>query len=629
MNRLDSKKLVTGASGFCLLIASAIGWFSGPEKLSQLFYMLSIGLGGYFVALGAVKGLIKQRFLNIDFLVMIAACGALYINQLGEAAAVLFFFSLAEAFEAFGVSHSKKALEALLEKSPQVATLKNGEKVPIETVALESVILIRSGELIPLDGTVQSGSSSVDESTITGEPMPKEKEVGHTVFAGTLNLNGALEVVVTKESKDSTFSKIASMVEEAQKSKAPIQKFIDQFAKFYTPSIVALAILITLVPPLIIGGTFTSWLYRALVLLVIACPCALVISTPIAIASAIGAASHQGILLKGGHCLDLLSKIKVIAFDKTRTLTLGQPQISDVVLVQGFTEEELLIEAAGVEKFSTHPLSASIINYAKQKGTTAHDMENYKNNPGKGGEATCLTCNEDCKVGSLAFLKATMTIPHDVLEKAEALEKQGKTIVVVSKANAVMGILGISDVVRSEAKKTIQVLNQLHIQTVMMSGDNTYSSNFVAKNLLIKEVYASLLPNEKAVKIEELKNKFGTVAMVGDGINDAPSLAAATLGIAMGIEGSDMAIETADITLMNSNLLNIPGAILLGKKTMGIIKANIVFSLSVKGVFLLLAILGVSSLSIAIVADSGIAILVILNSLRLFYFKPIPYSGRL
>lgn len=629
MNKVDVSKIFTAASGLCFLIASFMTGLGEPEKTSLIFYSLAIGFGGYFVALGAVKGLIKQRFLNIDFLVMIAAVGALYIHQIAEAAAVIFFFSLAEAFEAFGVSHSKKALESLLNQSPQVATLKNAKIVPIDSVEIGAVIMIRPGELIPLDGTVQSGSSSVDESTITGESMPQEKAASSQVFAGTLNHYGALEVVVTKESKDSTFSKIAALVEEAQKSRAPVQAFIDQFAKYYTPSIVGLALLITFVPPLVLGGTFTSWLYRALVLLVIACPCALVISTPIAIASAIGAASRQGILLKGGHCLDLLSKLKVISFDKTRTLTLGQPQISDVVLVSGFTEEELLIEAAGVEKFSTHPLSASIINYAKQKGVIAHDMENYKNNPGKGGEATCLTCNEGYKVGSLAFLKTTLTIPNDVLEKAEALEKQGKTIIVVSKANAVMGILGISDVVRSEAKKTIQVLNQLHIQTVMMSGDNTYSANFVAKNLLIKEVYASLLPNEKAVKIEELKNKFGTVAMVGDGINDAPSLAAATLGIAMGIDGSDMAIETADITLMNSNLLNIPGAILLGKKTMGIIKANIVFSLSVKGVFLLLAILGVSSLSIAIVADSGIAILVILNSLRLFYFKPMSYSGRL
>ena len=606
------KKLFTAISGLCLFAASLLG--------NDLLYLVSVGFGGFFVAIGAIRGLIKQRFLNIDFLVLIASIGALYIQQWAEAAAVVFFFSLAEAFESFGIQRSKQALETLLQKTPAEALLTTGEKVKIDDIKLGDLITVRSGELIPLDGIVKGGTSSVDESTITGESIPQDKESGSHVFAGTLNQHGALEIEVTKESKDSTFSKIAHLVEEAQKSKAPIQEFMDRFAKYYIPFIVGIAILITTIPPFIFGGTFESWFYRALIILVISCPCALVLSAPIAMASALGGASKRGILIKGGEYLDLLSKIKAIALDKTRTLTIGKPTISDVLPTDAFTEEDILKEAAGVEKFSTHPLSASILEYAKQKGIRGHEMEDYQNIPGKGGKATCRVCNETYRVGNLKLINAS-THTQQIIKKAEQLEKQGKTIVIVSKNQDIMGIIAVSDVIRPEAETLISRLYQLNIHPVMLTGDNTYTAEFVAQNLGIQELHASLLPDQKSDKINALKKKFGTIAMVGDGVNDAPSLATATVGIAMGIEGSDMAIETADIILMNDNLLNIPDAIRLSKKTMRIIKVNIGLALTTKAIFLISAILGLSSLETAITADSGVAILVILNSLRLFYFK--------
>ena len=618
------KKILTTISGVTLLLAFALGFFAAPEVIAQSLYFISIISGGYFVFLGAFKGLFKKRFLNIDFLVTVAAIGAIYINQLAEAAAVVFFFSLAEMFEEFGIERSRKALETLIKKSPQVAILINGQKVPVEEVKIKDIVIIRPGDLIPLDGLVIKGSSSVDEATITGESVPKDKQKGSAVFAGTLNLNGYIEIEVTKESKDSTFAKIIDLVDKAQKSRAPAQEFIDSFAKYYTPTMVGSAILIAAIPPLLLNAPFNDWLYRALVLLVIACPCALVISTPVSIASAIGGASRRGILVKGGKYLELLGKLKAVAFDKTKTLTYGQPVVSDVITFNGFSEEEVLADAAGIEKFSSHPLSKSILEFAQERGVTPHLMEQYENIAGKGGKAACLVCDnlEHC-VGNLKLIGTNSVTTQEILEKTEKLEKEGKTVVLISEADKVMGALAISDKIRTESKTTIKELDKLDIQTAVLTGDNPHTANFVAQELGIKKVYASLLPDEKAQKIEELKNQYEYVAMVGDGVNDAPSFVTSSVGIAMGAGGSDTAVETADVALMNSNLLNVPYAITLGRKTLKTIKQNVIASLAVKAVFLALALFGFTHLEFAIGADSGMAILVILNSLRLFHFEKV------
>ncbi len=616
------KKILTFISGIFLLGAFILGWLEFPLLTINILCFISIISGGYFVFLGALKGLFKKRFLNIDFLVIIAAVGAIYINQLAEAAAVIFFFSLAEMFEDFGIERSRKALESLINKSPQTAILKNGKKISVEEVKIKDIVIVRPGDLIPLDGIVLKGFSSVDEATITGESVPKDKQTGNLVFAGTLNLNGYLEIEVTKDNKNSTFAKIIDIVNKALMSRAPSQEFIDRFAKYYTPIVVIVAILITTFPTLFFNAPFTDWLYRSLVLLVIACPCALVISTPVSIASAIGGATRHGILIKGGKYLELLGKLKAIAFDKTRTLTFGAPVVSDVVAFNGFSEEEVLADAAGIEKFSSHPLSKSILEFVQEKGITPHIMQQYENIAGKGGKATCVVCDnlEHC-IGNLKLIGTKSVTTKEILEKTQRLEKEGKTVVFITKANQVMGALAISDKIRSESKKTIEELDNLGIETAILTGDNLHAANFVAQKLGIKKVFASLLPNEKVIKIEELKRQYGYVSMVGDGINDAPSLATSTVGIAMGAGGCDAAVETADVALMNNNLLNVPYSIRLGRKTFNTIKQNIAASLIVKAVFLTGALFGFAHLEFAIGADSGVAILVILNSLRLFSFR--------
>jgi len=617
--KLNWKKLLTAITGICVVVGFVFSFLPVHSFVVSIIYLLGIFSGGIYVVKGALRGLLKQKFLNIDFLVVIAALGAIYLNELPEAAAVIFFFSLAEAFEEYGVNRSKKALQALLDKSPQTANLLNGKKVAVGEVKVGEQIAVRPGELIPLDGKIIKGVSAVNEATITGESIPKDKREGSVVFGGTLNENGYLEIEVTKESKDSIFSKIITLVEQAQKAKAPAQEFIDRFAKYYTPSVVVIAFLIATIPPLILGDAFSVWLTRALVLLVIACPCALVISTPVAITSAIGGASRKGVLIKGGKYLEELKKVTVIAFDKTGTLTLGEPYISDVITFNGFSEQEVLEDAMGIEQFSSHPLSKSILKYAKEKGINPHTMENYQNIAGKGGKAICIVCdNQQHYVGNLKLMDLNGVSTKEIISKVEKFEQEGKTVVLVSEGNKVMGALAIGDKVRANAKETVRLLNSLGVRAVMLTGDNQHTASYVADGLGITEAYGSLLPDEKVAKIKELKTKYGTVAMVGDGLNDAPSLALADVGIAMASQGSDVAIETADIALMNDNILNIPHTIDLGKRTIQVIKQNMSLALLSKVAFIVLAIFGVSNLGIAIAADTGVSILVILNGLRLF-----------
>ncbi len=620
--QINWKKVLTAVAGVCVVLGFILSFLPVPTAVVTAIYYLAIFSGGIFVIKGAWRGITKQKFLNIDALVVIASIGAIYLGELPEAAAVIFFFSLAEAFEEYGIDRSRRALQALIHKSPQTATLLNGTSLPVADVKVGQVVSVRPGELIPLDGKVTKGLSAVNEATITGESIPKDKREGDSVFAGTLNENGYLEIEVTKESKNSTFSKIVSLVEQAQKAKAPTQEFIDRFAKYYTPSIVAIATLIGIGAPLLTGDPFTLWLERAITLLVIACPCALVISTPVAITSAIGGASKRGVLIKGGKYLEELKKIRAIAFDKTGTLTLGEPYISDVVAFNGFSEEQVLEDAAGLEQFSSHPLAKSILSFAKDRGINPHSMQNYQNIAGKGGKATCMVCDdlEHC-VGNLKLMDAHGVTTDEIIAKVEAFEKEGKTVVLVSENDKIQGALAITDKIRDGAKETIKRLDELGVKTVMLTGDNQHTASYVAKELGISEAYGSLLPDEKVKKVQILRDTYGSVAMVGDGVNDAPSLALSNVGIAMGAKGSDVAIETADVALMNDNILNIPQAVELGQKALRVVKQNVTAALIAKVAFVILAVFGISNLGIAIAADTGVAILVILNGLRLFIDK--------
>lgn len=614
----DALRICTPISG--LLLAIGFTWQFTPERveLSFFFYILSILVGGVFVLKSAISGLIKKRFLNISFLVTIAAIGALYIGEYGEAAAVVFLFSLAEFFETFGIERSRQAVEALLKRSPKVARLKSGETVPVEEVTVDSVIVIKPGELVPLDGVIVSGMSALDEAAITGESTPVDKQPEDTVFAGTLNIQGYLEVQVTKESKDSLFARIIILIEKAQNARAETDTFIESFARYYTPFIVVISFLVATIPTVLFDMPFEIWLYRAITLLVIACPCALVISTPVAIASAIGGASRAGILIKGGSYLEQLAKVRAIAFDKTRTLTYGRHTVTDVLTFGSHSEAEVIADAAGIEAFSSHPLAQSIIDYATAKGITPHAMDQFENVAGKGGHANCTICSAPHAIGNRKLMESLGVNSAQVEEQVKALEATGKTVVFIASETELIGAIAIADEVRTEARAIIADLESLGITTSMLTGDNARSAEYVGEIVGVNNIFAALSPEDKVEQVLALQKQYGVVAMVGDGINDAPSLAIADVGIAIGAGGTDVAIETADMALMSGNLETVPYTVRLARQTMRIIKVNIALALGVKVLFLLLVVTGNANLVFAIAADSGMAIVVILNSLRLF-----------
>ncbi len=609
----------TVISGVGTVVGFLFSYGGVTENITNKLFLTAIIVGGIFVVKEAFEGIAKKKFLNIEFLVVIASLGALYLGQLGEASAVIFFFSLAEAFESFGKKRSRKALEELINNNPKQATLKDGSIIDIDRVSLGSIVIVKPGDLIPLDGLIVVGTSAINEASITGESLPKDKIIGDTVYAGTININGYLEINVTKESKDSTISKIVQLVSSAQKSKTQSEEFVERFAKYYTPAIAITALIIVGVPVLFFNGSFYIWLERAITLLVVACPCALVIATPVTVTAALGGASKKGILIKGGKYLELLGKVKAIAFDKTGTLTLGKPVVTDVVVFEGFTGNELLEDVAGMESFSTHPLAEAIIEYAQKKGITPHQMESYQNIPGKGGKAICKVCDDlpHC-VGNLKMMDAHNVSIGEISKQVEKLEMEGKTVVLVSEKDKLMGMIGISDIIRETSIKTVEKLLESNVAPAMLTGDNVHSASYIAKSLGIKNIFAGLLPEEKVEKIKELKSKYNVVAMVGDGVNDAPALALSDVGIAMGSKGTDIALETADMVLMNDRIELIPDVIRLGKRTLSTVKFNITIAVGSKFVFVILAVLGMTNLGVAIATDTGVAILVILNGLRLF-----------
>ena len=612
--RMNKVLTVVAAISFIGGLAFSLFKLPGAEAL----YLVSLAAGGIPVAISAIRKILKRK-ISISLLVTIAALGALYLGQFAEAAAVMFFFALAEAFEEFGEARSQKAVAALLEKSPKIARMKDGREVPVEEVKEGEIFKVRPGDMVPLDGMVVDGESSIDEATITGESVPKEKYKGQAVYAGTLNQSGYLEVKVTKIAANSTLQKIVTLIEQAQKSRPEMQEFLDKFASYYIPIAIGLAVLVAVVPPVFFGEPFSDWFTRALILLVLACPDALVVSAPVAVAAAIGGASKRGVLIKGGRFLEVLSKTRAIAFDKTKTLTVGTPVVAEVVLLHGATEEDVIGDAAGIEKFSSHPLAKAIEDYAKQKGIMPHKMDKFKNVAGRGGNANCLVCDsKEHAIGNLQHIGASADTCDHVLPEVERLEGMGMTAVLVSEDKKVIGIIGITDELRSDSKGVIDALKKLKVTPVMLTGDNQRAANYIAEKVGISEAYGALLPEQKSELIIKLQSRYGRVAMVGDGVNDAPSLARADVGIAMGGGGSDVAIETADVTLMNDAIGTIPYLLGVGQQTFRVVRQNVYGSLIVKGVILVLGIAGVIGLSVAVAADAIMAVLVVLNGLRLF-----------
>lgn len=612
--RLNKVLTALAAVSFIGGLAFSLLKLPGAEAL----YLVSLAAGGIPVAVSAVRKVLKRK-ISISLLVTIAALGALYLGQFAEAAAVMFFFALAEAFEEFGEARSQKAVAALLEKSPKIARMQDGREVPVEEVKEGEIFKVRPGDMVPLDGVVIDGESSIDEATITGESVPKEKYKGETVYAGTMNQSGYLEVKVTKIAADSTLQKIVTLIEEAQRSRPEVQEFLDKFAGYYIPAAIGLAILVAIIPPVFFGEPFSDWFTRALILLVLACPDALVVSAPVAVAAAIGGASKRGVLIKGGRFLEVLSKTKAIAFDKTKTLTVGTPVVAEVVLLHGASEEDVIGDAAGIEKFSSHPLAKAIEDYAKQKGIKPHKMDKFKNVAGRGGNANCLVCDsKEHAIGNLQHIGASAETCDHVLPEVERLEGMGMTAVLVSEGKKVIGIIGITDELRDDSKSVIDALKKLKVTPIMLTGDNQRAANYIAEEVGISEAYGALLPEQKSELVIKLQSRYGRVAMVGDGVNDAPSLARADVGIAMGGGGSDVAIETADVTLMNDAIGTIPYLLGVGQQTFRVVRQNVYGSLIVKGIILILGIAGVIGLSVAVAVDAIMAVLVVLNGLRLF-----------
>ncbi len=605
-----------------LEILSIIGIHIPMPYAPFVFLVFIIGIG-YSVIWNGFKAAAKLNFSNINLLMMIAVIGAFYLKEYPEAAVLIVLYVLGERLEDIGIENSKSALDVLVSKAPKTAFVKlQNADIPIDIINVGTIIQVKAGEMIPLDGKIISGETTVDEATITGEPIPKDKHPGDNLFAGTLNKNGFIEIETTKLSVDTTFSKIIRLTFEASANKSDTQKFIQQFSKYYTPTMIFLAVLMYVIPVFVLNLDNNLWLLQAITLLVIACPCALVISTPVAIYAAIGNASAKGALIKGGKYIEALAKIKAIALDKTRTITYGNPIVSDVFPLNGTSREELLACTAGAELFSEHPLAQAIVDASRKEGFEPHKTEAFKSIMGKGATAMCLVCeDETIFVGKLEFIKEHQHIDHIAEKIVAQLSSEGKTSVVVSFGNGVAGIIGLMDEIKPDSTVALKQLKILNIESIMLTGDNEQTAHFVAQQVGIKKVFGDLLPENKSDKIKELLQQYQHVAMVGDGINDAPALALSTVGIAMGAAGSDTAIETANIALMNDKLSLIPFLIRLSRKTLSRIKFNTIGAIAIKLIFIILAFFGYSNLVFAIAADVGVTLIVILLSLNLIKFE--------
>ena len=604
---------------------SLAGWHL-PPAIGAPFFALVILLIGHRTLLGGVRALLKLNFRSINLLLLIATVGAFYLGEYEEAAVVIVLFTLGERLEQFGIQTSRSALQALVDRTPKTASVKDAagavKEVLVSALVVGDLLVIKPSDMIAVDADVVTGSSSVDESTITGEPLPKDKHPGMPIFAGTLNLQGYLEARVTKLASDSTLAKIIETTFQATKAKAETQRFIEKFSAYYTPSIIVMALLLVAIPVGIFNAPFNPWLEKALILLVIACPCALVISTPISIYAAIGNASARGALVKGGKYIEAIGRVKVAAMDKTRTLTYGRPKVTDVIPFGENTREHLLACAAGIELYSEHPLAQSIVDAARAENLTLHEAKNFEAVLGKGVKADCVVCYDrhHC-IGKLPFITEEHYAQHEVISRVDTLQREGKTSIVISNHDGAEGIIAVMDELKPESKAAVAELTRLGVTTVMLTGDNRAPAQSVAEAVGIREVKAEMLPEDKAEAIKDLAQRYGAVAMVGDGVNDAPALALSSVGIAMGAAGSDTAIESASIALLNDRLELVPYLVRLGRRTISTIKINTALAICTKLIFVALAIAGLSSLALAIFADVGVTVVVILNSLRLLRFE--------
>ncbi len=633
--RHRSRLLPTALAGALLLLALVARLVGVSAPLRNGMLIAAALVGGWPVARAGWTALRATRRPDMNVLMTVAVLGAIAIGEYAEGGVVVFLFSVGELLEALTMDRARNAVRSLMALRPPEATRitpDGAERVPVEWLEVGDRVHIRPGERVPADGRIVEGRSAVDQSSITGESLPVEKGPGDEVFAGTVNGPGALTVEVTRAASDSTLARMIHLVEEAQEQRAPSQRLVDRFAAVYTPAVVVGAVLVATLPPLLGLGPFPDWLYRALVLLVIACPCALVISTPVAVVSGLTAAARAGILVKGGIHLEQLARVRAVAFDKTGTLTRGEPRLvggqcanhaADVPPQECAECLDLLAKAAAVEACSEHPLARAVVRAARDLGVAERygPAEAVESEPGRGIQGQ--VAGHGVRVGSHAYVHGARADEDAFCQQVEAVSTRGRTAVMVEDVCCIRRGYGVvADTVRPEARAVVGALKGLGVRhTVILTGDHPAVAERVAAEIGVDEVQAGLLPAQKVEVVGELLARYGTVAMVGDGVNDAPALARASVGIAMGAVGSDVALEAADVALMGDDLRGLPYVVRLSRRVVAIIRQNVVFSLATKAAFLALAVAGAATLWMAVFADVGVSLLVILNGMRLLAEK--------
>ncbi|TDF95151.1 heavy metal translocating P-type ATPase [Paenibacillus piri] len=600
-----------------LFIVAAWGIGNASHTWEVILYLFAFVVGGFVKAKEGLQTLIAERDLDVNLLMIVAAVGAASIGYWAEGAVLIFIFSLSGVLESYTMDRSRRDISSLMEMKPETAVLyRNGEEmaVGIEQLTIGDTIVVKPGERIPADGIVIEGASAVDQAAITGESIPADKGEGDEVFAGTLNGQGALFIEVSQPSESTLFAKIIRLVQDAQSEKPATQRFIERFERIYARLIIFISFLFIVTPPLLLNWSWQQSFYKAMVFLVVASPCALVASIMPAMLSAISNSARKGVLFKGGAHLENLARTKVVAFDKTGTLTTGQPVVTDLIAFQGYDESEMLQIAASLESLSEHPLAKAIVLQAQEKGLKIQRPSAFTTRTGWGVQAQW---NGDAwKIGKPAFMEKSFAT-EPVLEIIDRLEREGKTVTVMHNTHGAVGVIALRDSLRPNVKQTIVALKKQGIKVAMLTGDQRQTANAIAREAGIELIYAELLPEDKVSRVKELKQTYGSIAMVGDGINDAPALATATVGIAMGTAGSDAALETANMVLLSDDIEKISEAIVLGKRTLSIVKQNMVFALSVILLLILANFIQGIALPLGVVGHEGSTILVILNGLRL------------
>ena len=618
----NPKVLTSLASGALLLVGWLLSLAGQPEMVSTALYALSIIVGGYYFGREALEELIFEREIGIELLMLVAAVVAAIMGQVAEGAMLAFLYSISEAVEGYTEEKTRSAIKALMDLTPKVALVRRDgveQGIPVEALEVGDLFIVKPGQSVPTDGVVLVGSSSVNQAPVTGESAPVEKQTGDPVFAGSINGQGALEVEATKTFADNTISRIIQMVEEAQERKGQSQRFIERFGRRYSPLVLLFGVLIAILPPLLMGAEWAEWINRATVFIVAAAPCALVISIPITLVATLGTGARNGVLIKGGVYVEELDKVRVVALDKTGTITSGQPQVTDALSLDadGMAEADWLALAAGVESRSEHPLARAVVRYAEDRGITPADTDGFQALSGAGAQASWN--GGKVFIGSPALFQERLGLSMDgVAARVEQLQQAGKTVVMIGDGGRIYGLLAIRDEIRPNAKQAIADLHATGIeQVVMLTGDNERTAKAIAEEVGVDAYYADLLPEDKVTKVQELEEKQGHVAMVGDGVNDAPALAEATVGVAMGAAGTDVALETADVALMADDLEKLVYALQLAKRNQKVVGQNLALSAVVISLLVIGAVSGLLSLPMAVLGHELSEFVVIGSGLRM------------